>query len=524
MENVKPESDDMFGNSVKMSPNPQKRNRKAEAPRIIRPERHQKEFMTLSLDDMIPETHPARQIWEIIEKMDFSNFENLVMSVEGGAGRSASDRKVFLALWLYALSNGINSGRKIIAMCGQGPKQGKHEGDAAYRWLAGNVPLNYHTMDSFRSKNGDRFEELLQELLATMMMNGLDVTRIANDGVKVQANASIKSFKREDKIKEALEAAKKQMEALNSEADNDADENKKKKAAQLRAARERHERCTKALKDLEEIRERKKSEKHNASASVTEGDSRIMGSSEKNFKPRYNVQIAQDLDSEIIVGAVVTQDRDDSRGLVNVMPSVVENLGKKPEIAVTDSQYANQTQMDYMKKEGIAFLASEKKEQNPLEKCHNDNVFMKSKSVLDADKKEIKCPAGNILSVTRTNRTPTSDTFTFNRKKNGCSGCGLFEQCCPDGNMKRKVSFSAPNKEYVELVNTMKELRKSPDSKALLRDRFASEHVHAQILNKFNLKKFRVRGLKCTQAELLLVVLSYNLNRWISIKRKEKAA
>ena len=46
-----------------------------------------------------------------------------------------------LSLWLYATVEGVGSARELERLA---------QSDAAYRWLAGGVPLNYHGLADFR--------------------------------------------------------------------------------------------------------------------------------------------------------------------------------------------------------------------------------------------------------------------------------------------------------------------------------------------------------------------------------------
>ena len=76
--------------------------------------------------------------WDMV---DLSQLYERVKSREGEAGRPAADPAVMLALWLYATVEGVGSARALERLA---------ESDAAYRWLAGGVPLNYHGLADFR--------------------------------------------------------------------------------------------------------------------------------------------------------------------------------------------------------------------------------------------------------------------------------------------------------------------------------------------------------------------------------------
>src|SRR4029450_359042 len=91
-----------------------------------------------------------------------------------------------------------------------------------------------------------------------------------------------------------------------------------KQAARLRAATEREERCRKALvrlRELEierEVRPAKRDPKDKPKAvraSTTDAEARVMKMPDGGFRPAYNVQVAGDPDSQVIVGVAV-----DTRG------------------------------------------------------------------------------------------------------------------------------------------------------------------------------------------------------------------
>ena len=137
--------------------------------------RHQIEFVERSLDESLPDDHPARAIWAFLEGLDLSAFYASIKSVLGHAGHPAADPQVLLALWLYATSEGIGSARQIDRLCKE------HD---AYRWLCGGVRVNYHTLSDFRVAHQEALDQLLTDILATMMDAGLvKLQRVAQDGM-----------------------------------------------------------------------------------------------------------------------------------------------------------------------------------------------------------------------------------------------------------------------------------------------------------------------------------------------------
>jgi transposase len=111
-----------------------------EAVRLREPNRKQLILQPTDIEGLIDSEHPARAIWRVLETMDLSRFCEPIRAREGVAGRDASDPRMLLALWLYAISQGVNSAREIARLC---------EAHSAYRWICGGVSVNYHTSATF---------------------------------------------------------------------------------------------------------------------------------------------------------------------------------------------------------------------------------------------------------------------------------------------------------------------------------------------------------------------------------------
>jgi transposase len=66
-----------------------------------------------------------------------------------------------------------------------------------YQWLCGGVSVNYHMLSDFRSSGGEKWSELLTQIVATLHHAGLvEMDRVAQDGMRVRASAGKSSFHR----------------------------------------------------------------------------------------------------------------------------------------------------------------------------------------------------------------------------------------------------------------------------------------------------------------------------------------
>jgi predicted nucleic acid-binding protein len=99
-------------------------------------------------------------------------------------------------LWLYATVEGVGSARAIERLCDQ------HD---AYRWICGGVPVNHHSLSDFRVRKVDSLDRVLTESVAVLMDSGVvQLQRVAQDGVRVRANAGAASFRRQTSLQRCL--------------------------------------------------------------------------------------------------------------------------------------------------------------------------------------------------------------------------------------------------------------------------------------------------------------------------------
>src|SRR5688572_13781724 len=103
--------------------------------------RNQVEFVSAALDDMLPEDHWVRLVWQHVQTMDLSGFLADIKAIDGQPGRDATDPRILMCLWVVALAEGIGSARRLAELC---------ERDLVYRWICGGVTVNRDLLASFR--------------------------------------------------------------------------------------------------------------------------------------------------------------------------------------------------------------------------------------------------------------------------------------------------------------------------------------------------------------------------------------
>jgi transposase len=279
------------------------------APRVVRADRSQASMEPIHLDDLLPDDHPARVVWEATGVLNLSAFYDAVRSRGAQAGRPATDPRVLVALWIYAATEGVASGRELEQLCYV---------HAAFKWLRGGLPVNYHTLNDFRCGHAQALDALMTDVLGRLTHGGLlSVTRITQDGTKVRACAGTGSFKRRETLEEHLKKAADHVQTLRRQADGEelgadpAALSNQRQAARRRAAEDRLSRITQAMEELAKVEAARavhkdpKTREKPARASITEPEARKMRMPDNGYRTAHNVQFAQDAQSRAIVGVEV---------------------------------------------------------------------------------------------------------------------------------------------------------------------------------------------------------------------------
>lgn len=320
---------------------PRNENSEASTPRVQHPVRNQLEFISGDLDSLLPDEHQARTVWSYVEQVDLTSQYDAIRAIEGGVGRPPIAPEILLALWLYATLDGVGSARTLDKLCTE---------HVAYRWLCGGVSVNYHTLADFRARSGALLDELLTDSVARLRTAGaVTLNRVALDGVRVRASAGRGSFKRVEKLEQFREEADRQVQALKQELEADpAVCDQRRKAARIRATRERQERVAAALQVYPQVKAERKHDKEKARVSTTDADVRIMHMADGGFRPAYNVQFTTDTGSQVIVGAQVISNGSDGGQLQPAVQQVQARYGVTPQEALVDGGYAKREDIEQL--------------------------------------------------------------------------------------------------------------------------------------------------------------------------------
>jgi transposase len=346
--------DELFGELPEQA-KPQSEGAPLGAARLREPNRDQIELRAVDIESLIGEDHPVRVIWAYVERLDLSELEDRVKARDNRPGHPATSPRLLLALWLYATSDGVGSARALERLC---------DSHDVYRWLCGGVSVNYHTLADFRVGCADLLDRLLIEHLAALAKTGLvDLDALAQDGVKVRANAGHASFRRAATLEGHLATAQAVVDELKREVEEHPDaSNQRIRAAKQRAARERSARVQAAQTALAEIkRKRQQLEDKGGNgkkpkeprASTTDAQARIMKMADAGFRPAYNVQVASAAGEQIVVAVEVGNNGSD-RGLMRPMLERLHAVrGRFPERHVLDGGFCSADDIEWAHGGGV---------------------------------------------------------------------------------------------------------------------------------------------------------------------------
>lgn len=348
--------------------------------RYVGAERDAIVYERFEFDALIGADHPARAIWSYLEKADLSALYARIGARAHTPGRPPPDPRVVLALWLYACVEGVGSARQLERLSAE------HNG---FRWLRGGVPLNYHLLSDFRWQAAAVADRLLTQGVAALWSEALiTLASLTQDGIRIRAAAGASSYRRLETLKRLLAEVGERVGMLKREIDADPDaSNRRMRAAQVRAARERQERIAAALAAVEALeaeqaakaKETKSAppadggtpatgasaKKKEPRASTTDPQARVMRMPDGGYRPAYNGQITGDLDSGVILGVGMDTTGSDGGLMKPAADDVERRYAHRPLRWLADGGYTVLDDIAALARNGITVFCPLKPRRNP---------------------------------------------------------------------------------------------------------------------------------------------------------------
>jgi transposase len=478
-------------------------------PRFRPIDRSQIFLRTTDVESLIVEDHPARAIWLFLDRLNLCRFSEGQRALEGNVGRSAISPHLLLSIWIYSYSRGVSSARQIS-------REMEHE--PGLQWLAGMEVVNHHTLSDFRVAHGSALQNLMEQVLGILFSEGLvGLARVTQDGTKIRAQASKRSFIDPRRLQQCLDLAKRHMAKV--DADSLDQVSQRQEAARCRVQREREAKLQSALRSLSVMEQAKKpSEGKAPHISLSDPDARFMRHGDGAIAPSYNVQFTTDTAQGLIVGVAVSQARNDAKELVLAMDHFREQYGSYPAQVVADGDFTNHDSVIAMHERGIEFFGSFGGRRLRRPKAKGGGIYRAELFTHDSDADQMICPENKRLRFQYFDHQPGRTIRVYIARKEECHACPSRQACCGNSELKqtgRKITVS----EDQIPVRTFDERMSTQDAKQIYRQRArVAEFPHAWIKSKFGLRQFRCRTKPKVACEVMFAALTYNLQRYMKLR------
>jgi transposase len=480
-------------------------------PRFRSIDRSQMLWKAVDVEELIPEDHPARALWDFTGHLDLGRFCETARCVEGHAGQPALHPRLLTSVWLYAYSRGIGSAREVARQCGYEP---------GLQWLCGMQPINHHSLSDFRVEHGPALEELFTQVLGVLSAEGvITLERVMHDGTRIRAAASANTFRSEQRLQEHLALARQVVEQM-SDPSQEADSASRSRSARQRARKERTQRMENALEQMNRLKEERwKYSEQEPRVSTSDPEARIMKRSGGGFEPGYNVQLSTDAAHGIVVGIEVNQSGADSPHLVKAVDRLEAEFGRLPGALVVDGGYTTAENIVALNGRteliGPLQVASEARRKGALKKRGIGEEFAPEQFVFLSEERACRCPEGKLLHYyKRGDRNAVGTAFVYRAEETDCQNCSKKLLCCP-----KAVSRTLQRLEENPVISAFRHAMQTPERKQIYRQRSqVAEFPNAWIKEKLGLRRFHVRGLKKVTSETIWTVLTYNIQQWIRLR------
>jgi len=335
---------------------------------------------TVTIAECLPPEHLARFIVSVIALLDLST----IYAQYGARGGEPYAPEILLGLLLYGYVSGVFSSRQI--------ERATYE-SIPFRYIAGGWHPDHDTIATFRKTFLVQIADLfVQVLLVAKAADVLQLGRISLDGSKVHADASKSkavSYKRLLELERLLEQEVTELVALSEQAEAGAVPVTMDVQEELVLRRARLANLAQAKQVLElRATERYQAEKAEYEARVqaraarareekrqprgpepqppqqqgprdkdqynfTDPDSRMMkNSTDQGFDQHYNVQVAVEQDSFLIVAHSLSNHPNDHNEALPTLDAIAPEVGT-PEAAALDTGYFSATNITAMEQRGI---------------------------------------------------------------------------------------------------------------------------------------------------------------------------
>lgn len=511
--------------------------------------RQQLVLIPQSLESLIPPDHPVRLVDEILDQLDWTQYE---AAYHGRRGQPPIHPSVLAKVMLFAMLRRVRSSRQI-------EYELKHSID--FMWLASGRHLDHTTLSEFRRRHANALREIFRQMIKLAIDLGIArLGELCIDGTRVLADANRYKTWTAERLDRALAeldrqlaealAGLEQADAVEQDlfGDEHAADRLPKSVADLRQRREQLAALREQAGQMDKVR-RANGSKGPAQLPKADPDARILPNKEGGYAPNYTPMATVETGAGLIVHADVVIGNVEHDQLPAIVDAVKENFAVDVARVLVDKAYTTGENLTAAQSRDIIVigaLAEPQVENNPalrddltqpvadkdldrLPVNPQTKRFDKSAFVYDAASDQYFCPAGKPLPHRTTEHTTHGDGKPVVRSVytcRGCAGCPLAARCRRNPHSPRGREIM--HDEHEDGRRRLRQRMSTPEAQAA---RFRRQHFgelpFAVIKVGFALRRFLLRGIEGVRQEWCWAATAFNLKKlmtYMSARRPDLTA
>lgn len=508
--------------------------------------RDQLVLIQTTLEDRIPSDHPVRMLDEILQRIDWTDWEN---TYDRKIGQPPIHPGILCRVLLYAFIRKTRSSRAIEYAI-------RHSID--FMWLVSGRSIDHATISDFRRKHLTQIKAVHRQMIRTAVEMG--VARLSDlciDGTRIQANANRYKTWTVARVEKLLSELDQQIEKAMAEHENndsldelfedgESADKLPPELADLKARREHMDRILEQLKQMDARRkaEGKDPQTNPAQLPKTDLDARILPNKEGGYAANFTPMCVNEMLNGFIVEADVVIGNIEHTCMTTMVDTVSTEYNVTIDTMMADSAYSPGENLAAMEKQKINLLsplAEKTCENNPAirndptvpvatEDIHrlpinaSSKVFDKQAFVYDEARDCYFCPMGKILSRRSQEQKKLGDrsVLYFIYRCDDCDSCPLLAQCRK--NVNAKQGREVKHDEFEDARRRQRAKMKQPESQNLYKARqHFGETPFAVIKACFNMRRFLLRGVDGVRSEFQWACSAFNMQKLIALLSRPRA-
>jgi len=487
-----------------------------------------------TLDSRIPPDHPVRILDEILDRLDWKDWE---APYHGKMGQPPIHPSVLCKVILFGLTRRIRSSRQLEYNV-------KHSVD--FIWLTSGRSFDHSTLSDFRRKHHEQLKGVYKQLVQTAVDMGVaKLSELCIDGTRVLADASRFKQWTQQNVAKVIEQLDREIQTalsevdLNDQADDLFDDGQPgdqlpSSIADLKARRKQLDAVMSRLKEMDAARKSKGKDPTKTPAQIpkTDTDARVLPNKEGGYAPNYTPLAVTETEHGFIVGADVVMGNVEHTMLLPMVDQIVTDFDAAVVTVMGDGAYSagenlrgcEQRELELLspiatpesnsadRSDPTEPVAAEKIEQLPImpqTKCFDRSAF-----IYDEQADCYYCPAGKPLPHRGTENKHRSGraVTVHNYVCHDCGGCELAHRCKtnPTSKAGRKVSHD----EYEGERRRQRERMQRPETKPRYNQRsHYGETPFAVLKAAMAVRRFLLRGHDGVRVEWLWGCTAFNLKK-----------